>query len=275
MAIASSITWPAYRTESELGKIPRDLEGGAAFTLLLPSSNTVHVWAGPLDVPDSDLAAFKNALSLRDLDRAGRFHFERDRNRFIVAHGWLRQLLSSYLSVPPEELEFKYGAKGKPALSDFGDGAGLEFNMTHAEGLSLIAVCQGAPVGIDLERIRPLTDAEDLVERFFSKHEIAAFKDLPDDQKAEAFFNLWTRKESWLKSTGEGIAHLLDQVEVTFAPGDSARLLRMPEAFAPITDWSLCDLAPAPGFAAALAVAAADAKPECRRWDHTHKGLHL
>jgi 4'-phosphopantetheinyl transferase len=213
------------------------------------------------------LAAFQKALSQSELDRAARFHFEHDRNRFIVAHGWLRELLSSYLSVSPAALEFDYGAKGKPVLSGVGTGMGLEFNMTHSQGLSLIAVAQGTPVGIDLERIRPLADAPDLVERFFSKSENAAFKILPGEQKAQAFFNLWTRKESWLKASGEGIAHLLDQVEVTFAPGDSVRLLRVPGAVGPITDWSLCDLSPAPGYAAALAVATADAQPECWRWE--------
>ena len=273
--IARAITWPAYGTGFERGEIPRNFEGGPAFTLRLPTPKTVHVWAGPLDVPEPELAAFKKTLSQSELERATRFHFDDDRSRYIVAHGWLRQLLSSYVSVAPEELELDYGPKGKPALSGFCGGTGLEFNLTHADGLSLIAVAQGTPVGVDLERIRPMADAEHLVERFFSKSENAAFKVLPENQKAQAFFNLWTRKESWLKSTGEGIAHLLDQVEVTFAPGDSARLLRMPEVFAPITDWSLCDLAPAPGFAAALAVANADAQPECWRWDHSRKGLHL
>jgi 4'-phosphopantetheinyl transferase len=235
----------------------------------------VHIWAASLEVPASRLAAFQKTLSRGELARAARFHFDHPRNRYIAAHGWLRQLLGLYLSAPAATVEFEEGPKGKPGLGGVFRDRGLQFNLAHSEGLALIAIASATPVGVDVERIRTLVEAEDLVSRFFSKREVAEFGALTEDQKPGAFFRLWTRKEARLKATGEGIAHLLDQVEVSHLPGEPLRRLRLPEGFSPPSDWSLCDLAPGPGFAAALAMPIPGAQPECRRWEHEGMGLLL
>lgn len=250
-------------------------EGALGRRPSLPDGKAVHVWAASLDVPVSVLEGFKKTLSRDELERAARFHFSQHRNRYIVARGWLRQLLGGYLSIPAETLKFDYGPRGKPALAAASKASGLQFNLAHSEGLSLITVAQAVSVGIDVERVRTLPDADELVARFFSKRENSEFKLLPEDQKPAAFFNLWTRKEAWLKATGEGIAHLLSRVEVSFVPGVPARLLSLPDPFGAVSTWSLCDLAPGPGLAAALAVAAGDARPLCRQWDHERVSLFL
>ena len=153
-------------------------------------------------------------------------------------------------------------AKGKPLLAEFGGRCQLEFNLSHSEDLAIIGVRRGAALGVDLERIRELEDAEELVARFFSKREATAFQALSKDQKPAAFFNLWTRKEAWLKATGEGIAHLLDQVEVSFVPGEPARLLTLPKGYRSPDAWSIDDLKIGQGFAAAVAVAANQTRSE-------------
>jgi len=76
-----------------------------------------------------------------------------------------------------------------------------------------------------VERIRPIPDVEQLVARFFLPRN-AAFRALPEGQRPVAFFNLWTRKEAWLKAIGEGIASSLRLVEVSFLPGEPARLIK-------------------------------------------------
>jgi 4'-phosphopantetheinyl transferase len=212
------------------------------------------------------VSAFTRTLSALELERAARFHFDHHRNRFIVGRGWLRQLLGAYLSIPADRLEFEYSPNGKPALTGSAATGGLQFNLAHSEGLGVVAIAQRVTVGIDVEGVRPLADADDLT-RFFSTREHLEFTSLPEDQKRAAFFNLWTRKEAWLKATGDGIADLLARVEVSFVPGEPSQLLRLPAPF-PVASWSLCDLVPAPGFAAALAVAAAGAQAEGLRWDH-------
>jgi 4'-phosphopantetheinyl transferase len=153
-------------------------------------------------------------------------------------------------------LEFCYGPQGKPALAGVWSASGWHFNLAHSLDLALLAVTRSGPVGVDVERIRPLRDVDQLVSRFFSPRESAAFQALPAEQKPDAFFRLWTRKEAWLKATGEGIAESLGRVEVSFLPGEPARLLSLPGGPAALSGWRLHDLDPGPGFIAALAVVA-------------------
>jgi 4'-phosphopantetheinyl transferase len=109
-------------------------------------------------------------------------------------------------------------------------------------------------VGIDLEHVRPMPDAEHLVTRFFSAREQRIFQALPETQKQEAFFNCWTRKEAFLKATGKGLTRPLDTFDVSLAPGKAARLLSL-DGEPPKTElWSLKTFIPAAGSVATLAV---------------------
>ncbi|HYG35495.1 MAG TPA: 4'-phosphopantetheinyl transferase superfamily protein, partial [Clostridia bacterium] len=138
---------------------------------------------------------------------------------------------------------------------------------SHSEDLALVAVTRAGMVGVDVERVRPIEDADELVARFFSPREAETFKGLPLDQKPVAFFNLWTRKEAWLKATGEGISRSLHRVEVSFLPGEPAQLQSLPEDLTQNKSWALHDLAPAHGYAGALAVSTTNAQLSCWKWD--------
>jgi 4'-phosphopantetheinyl transferase len=229
-------------------------------------SAEVHVWAASLAVSPPMLEKLTATLCLQERQRAARFRFELHRNRFMAGRGLLRTLLAGYLAADPQVLEFEYGAHGKPCLAGSHGGSGWHFNLAHSQDLALLAVTKTAPVGVDVEHIRLPEDADQLVARFFSPRERAAFQRLVQDQKPTVFFNLWTRKEAWLKATGEGIGSRLNEVEVSFLPGEPARLLSLsPAAQSPAT-WTLHELGPAPGFAAALAVAAEEVTLRCWRW---------
>ena len=232
----------------------------------------VELWFTSLDVPPAELDEQRRVLSETELARARRFHFDRDRNRFIAGRGWLRGVLSGYLGMPAEKLQLAIAARGKPVLDGPTRTRGLEFNLAHTEGVAVLGVACGAPVGIDVERVRHLEDASELVARFFSKSEAARFRTLAPELRDAAFFNLWTRKEAWLKATGEGIAHLLDQVEVSFEPGEEAQLLGIPPGFGNATEWSLASLAPVPGFVAAVAAPVKAARIVWRARDHAWPG---
>jgi 4'-phosphopantetheinyl transferase len=233
--------------------------------------NAVHLWAAPLDLSSAQLDGFRQILSPGELDRSARFHFEVHRSRYLAAHGWLRRILGGYLSVGPRELIFEEGPQGKPALAGATE---LQFNMAHSEDLALIGIGRRFQLGVDLERVRPLPDAAELVARFFCKRESEVFQRLSEPEKPGAFFNLWTRKEAWLKATGEGIAHLLGRVEVSFVPGEPARLLELPPGYAEGSAWSLYDIGVRPGFSAALAVAAEQVAPELH-WANEITGVGL
>ena len=227
----------------------------------------VHVWTTSLDVVPKVLSTFERILCSSEMESARRFRVKQHRNRFIAARGFVRTLLSHYLRINPAEPEFVYGPYGKPSLSTAFRESGLNFNLAHSENLAVIAVTQAGAIGVDVERIRPLADAGELVAQFFSARTRAAFQNLPLEQKPTAFFNLWTRKEAWLKATGEGIGSLLNVVEVSFLPDEPPRLLSLPREVQTLGPWVLHEFSPRPGFIAALAIAAHEAPLHCYCWD--------
>ena len=225
-----------------------------------PPVPEVLVWAAFLEVAPETLHSLTALLSPSELERAARFRFEQHRNRFIVGRGILRTILGRCLQTDPRAVDFDYGKQGKPLLAVPFAESGLHFNLAHSDDLALIALTLAGPVGVDVEQVRILADADQLVARFFSVDESAAFARLAQEQKPVAFFELWTRKEARLKATGEGIGSLVPPAHPRESrAGDSAG--GRPEL------WTLKDLFPAPGFAAAVAVAAAEAEVRCWRYD--------
>ena len=226
----------------------------------------IHAWCAVLDELASDLPAFAETLSAGERQRAERFQFDRDRKRFIVRHGLLRMILGRYLNLEPARLSFTCESRGKPALAGTLDGRTLHFNLSHSDGLALFAVARRFALGVDVERIRPIPEIDQIAGKFFSARESAMLNALPAEQKLEAFFNCWTRKEAYLKATGEGIADALAQIEVSLVPGPTAQLLNIAGEAREASSWSLHPLAPAPGFTGAVAVKARDSKLACWRW---------
>ena len=124
------------------------------------SSDHIHVWCASLDQPASCVQQFAQSLSADERVRAERFHFEQHRNRFIAGRGLLRMILSYYTGIEPSRLQFCYGSRDKPALVETSGGGTLRFNLSHSQGLALYAVTRNREIGVDLERIRPISEAE-------------------------------------------------------------------------------------------------------------------
>lgn len=224
---------------------------------LVLSPGDVHVWRVALDQPGKQRDSLRDVLSNDEHARAERFLIERVQKRFIVSRGVLRQVLGEYLSCDPASLRFIYGANGKPAL----EGAPLHFNLSHSDDLMLLAVSARYDVGIDVEHIHPIANMDGIAARFFSTPEEAQFCALPDAEKVSAFFNIWTRKEAFVKARGESFGHMLARFQVSH-DADSRLLAVDDEPNAP-SRWSLQALYPAPGYAAALAVEGCDYALRC------------
>jgi 4'-phosphopantetheinyl transferase len=166
----------------------------------------------------------------------------------------LRIILGHYLNLEPDQVRFIYGAQGKPALASRRGQDSLDLNLSHSQELALFAVTRRRRVGVDLECIRPIAEAEQIAARTFSAQEYQVWRTLPEAAKQEAFFHCWTRKEAYIKAIGDGLSRPLDRFDVSLAPGEPARLLNVAGHPEEATRWSLKELTPAPGYVAALAV---------------------
>jgi len=217
---------------------------------LAPTETEIHVWRANLAVSSNDYQQLAQTLSADERARAERFRFPRDRDRFIVSRGTLRTLLGRYLNTSPDHVQFRYGDKGKPALVEPLASMGLEFNLSHSEDLMVCAIAHQQAIGIDLEYLRPVTDLENLTQRFFTPREHAAIHALEGDRCIRSFFQHWTCKEAVLKATGNGLMSL-SAIEICLQH-DTAKLVQHNDASAPA--WSLQLFTPAPGYIGAVAI---------------------
>ncbi|HEY2498705.1 MAG TPA: 4'-phosphopantetheinyl transferase superfamily protein [Candidatus Angelobacter sp.] len=225
----------------------------------------VHVWRIKLTQPETIIQAYRELLRKDEIERADRFYFARDRNRFTVARGVLRRLLGAYLSLHPREINFVYGPQGKPDLVPAQGSSGLRFNLSHSGEVGLLAVSRNRELGVDVEQIRADFASGEIATRFFSPEECAKLKTLSANESVGAFFNCWTRKEAYIKARGQGLSIPLDSFEVAFAPGEKPALLNVKNGDEHFSRWGFYALHPGSGYKAALAVEGED--HELRLWD--------
>ena len=216
------------------------------------SVGAVEVVSVPLTAAPAAVGELAQCLSDEERGRASRFAFERDRRRFIVGRAWLRRLLASRLGLQPETVEIAYGPRGKPGLPPHLADSGLRFNVSHSEDVAVYAFTRNHEIGIDVEAVRAIEDADAIAERFFSARENSAYRALDPRDKPLGFFNCWTRKEAFIKAIGDGLFHPLDSFDVSLAPGDPARILRVDSTPGDSCGWQLESFSPVPGFVAAV-----------------------
>lgn len=248
MSFASDLAW---RTPPEHPSLERD---------------AVHVWRARLDQPELIRRGLLELLDADELSRAERFHFTKDRDHFIVGRGVLRSLLARYLEVEPAGLRFDYNSYGKPALAQIQEQPPLRFNLSHSQQWALYAFTLEREIGLDLEYMREDFAGEEIAERFFSRREVEMLGALPLDRRTEGFFNCWTRKEAYIKARGEGLSLPLDRFDVSLTPGEPAALLRTIGDEREASRWSIKELSPWAGYAAAVAVEGHDWRLQCWHW---------
>jgi 4'-phosphopantetheinyl transferase len=227
------------------------------------AADEVHVWRIALAQQPAGFARLAARLSPSEQRRAARFRFERDRRRYQVAHGALRELLAGYLDHEPERLDFVEGTHGKPVLAT-PQGAELCFNLSHSGELALCAVSCRREVGVDLEQVRELSDADALARRFFAEAETTALAALPAVERLPAFFRCWTRKEAYLKAVGAGLLQALDGFQVSLHPDAGPCALSVSGRPEETARWQLQGLEVAQGYVAAVVAERPAWRPVCR-----------
>jgi 4'-phosphopantetheinyl transferase len=193
----------------------------------------VHCWYLRLDVSAGTCAELSSTLSPDERIRSARMRSPQLQQRFIAAHGGLRELLGRYLEAHPSEVGFVHNEFGKPALSGRFGGR-LTFNLSHSADLALIGIAADAEIGVDVEQIRDEPDFTEIAQWLFAAAEVEELNRLPSERRTWAFLSSWTKKEAYAKARGEGLG----------ATNEIARP----------AGWSLYSLQPGPGYVGALAV---------------------
>ena len=219
------------------------------------AANHVHLWRASLEAPEPLVQQLHATLSTDEQERARQYRFRHDQHRFIIARGWLRDILSRYLHLQASQVRFCYNPHGKPELDPEEPLADqLHFNLAHSENLALYAFSRERRVGVDLERQRPGLADDRVTDTVFAPREVATLRSLPPHDQERAFFACWTRKEAYVKARGEGLVMPLDTFEVSLLSGESPALLSMPGDPEEVARWSLRELDLGPDYAATLAV---------------------
>lgn len=210
----------------------------------------VHVWRLRLGATAAGLASLRDLLDDAERQRADRFVFGVHRDRYVAAHGLLRRLISRYTGGSAAGVEFSGEARAKPRLAGW---SSLRFSLSHSGDLGLVALAWNGEVGVDVECVRPLADLGGLAATCLSPAERAELQALPEAGRQRAFFEGWTRKEAFLKATGDGLSRPLADFDVTVQPGEPARLLRVEWDPDLCSRYALWALDPGEGFVGALA----------------------
>jgi len=213
------------------------------------SDGRIEVWCVETAARESVIRQLEPVLSAEERERAARFRFERHRNAFVVARGALRVLLARYIGSSSVDVTFVYGPNGKPSLPV----SRVEFNVSHTDGVVVLAFAQDCALGVDIECIRPVDNMMQIARRFFCRGEAQELAALPEEQRERAFFRCWTRKEAYIKATGNGLSTPLSEFRVTLKEGEPARFVHIGNETSAPSEWVLHNLDISSAYAAAIA----------------------
>lgn len=226
---------------------------------------TVHLQWFTTTLAAAELDALGSLLDDSELARASRFHFARDRDRYVAARGRLRVILGQYAGEQPAGVVIAPGRHGKPELRLPAGAPRLSFNLSRSGEIAVAAIGLEEELGIDVERLRPFGDALTIAERVFTGTEAAALRDLAPEERPAAFFRYWTRKEAVVKSLGLGLGYPLDAFSLSAECGGAERLELESEGVR-ITRWVAGVDPPYEEVIAALATAEGPAEVHSRVW---------
>lgn len=192
---------------------------------------------------DGDLEDGDYYIALPDADRrrAAEISSPPQRAAFLAARKALRELLAARLGCQPAEAPIISGPDGKPRLAS----GNIEFSLSRRDRWCAVALSADAPVGIDVEPVRPLAGMDEIVAEFFPSIARTAFASAAPDQRQIVFFRWWTRIEAAVKASGRGLdssASCFDGVvyqTCEAAPGLAVAVAVAGEGPV-IIDWRIC-----------------------------------
>lgn len=169
-----------------------------------------------------------------------------DRVRFALAGVLLRVVVGVEIGIPPAKVVIDRSCElcgqphGRPRLP----GTGLHASISHSAEYVAVAMTEAGPVGIDIEKILEV-DYEPLLSSVCAPSERRHLRG------SREFYTYWTRKESALKATGDGLSLPMTDIRVT-PPRKAPTILQYRGARS--FHAQMVDVSPTPGYAGAVTV---------------------
>jgi 4'-phosphopantetheinyl transferase len=229
------------------------------------SPGEVHVLCASADVSEQRLNQLTDLLSRDERERAGRFYFRKDRDRFVARRGLLREILGRYLQLSPDWLRFSQGKNGKPGLARAVTEPAVQFNLAHSNSVVLFAITMQGDIGVDIEFIRTIPDLHELVLSVCSRREQVQWDLLTPARRLPAFFDLWTRKEAFLKGTGQGLGKPPQEIEISTRPNEREQAISVLDQGREAREWTLRSLSTGE-YAITVAFKQSPARVLCWEW---------
>ena len=181
------------------------------------NSNKVFIYIADLSNCTQDIPKFWQCLSDEERKKAKKYYNSFLRDRYVIAHGILRYILSYYIDKPPKQINFVNNKYGKPFLKN----SDIQFNISHSHNLASYIVALNSIVGIDIELHKNILSIQDLSHLVFTPIEYKNFATKKDNEKLELFYKLWTKKEALIKANGQGLFYPMNTIEAfKLLPGE-------------------------------------------------------
>jgi 4'-phosphopantetheinyl transferase len=225
-----------------------------AGTNVTAHDDAIDLWIADDQALDAGLQArCRRLLTAEERAQEQRFHFVRDQRRYLVTRALVRTVLSRYVGVAPEDWRFVQNRYGRPEVINIDPArSGLRFNISHSQGLVVLAVAWHREVGVDVENVRARRVSLDIAERFFAPAEAAELARVPPQRRHDRFFEYWTFKESYIKARGAGLSIPLEQFSFRFPNERTVRLAIQPQLRDDARRWAFWQLRPTPEHLLAL-----------------------
>jgi 4'-phosphopantetheinyl transferase len=219
------------------------------------TQDDIHLWMVDYGGIDDERVheAYRALLNGEEKQQELRFHFARDRRRYLVTRALVRTVLSRYGPLSPSDWIFSASDYGRPEIANKGVGAAaLTFNISHTHSLIVLGVTRGRALGVDVENVHAREVSIDIADQFFSPTEVSALAGVAPDQQRERFFEYWTFKESYIKARGMGLSIPLDKFSFRYPHDRSVEIAIDSDLADDPGRWQFWQLRPKPEYLVAV-----------------------
>jgi 4'-phosphopantetheinyl transferase len=199
-------------------------------------SAAASLWMVDADaVTDADLLRYRGWLSAGETARYQRFVRAQRQRQFVVGRVLLRMALGRLLNVAPQDVRLEEQVGKAPRLvAPVLKGSSPGFSIAHSGRWVACATSAQTALGLDIEMRDPGRDLAALAAQAFDVDEMAQWariQKLPDDERVDGFYRLWSEKEARFKlsETASGHCVALPHPELSVVVCSELPLVRAPQ----------------------------------------------